>query len=79
MSMNEKDLLDLKGRIEDADRDAARLEGQMTSLMESLKKLGHASIKEAEKALKKLDELIEEKEGKLNTALHKVEEQYDAI
>ncbi len=79
MSMNEKGLLDLKGRIEDADRDAARLEGQMTSLMESLKKLGYSSIEEAEKALKKLDDLIEEKEGELNTAIHKVEEQYDAI
>ena len=77
--MNEKDLLDLKGRIEDADRDAARLEGQMTSLMESLKKLGHSSIKEAEKALKKLEDLIEEKEEALNTAIRKVEEQYDAI
>ena len=77
--MNEKDLLDLKERIEEADRDAARLEGQMTSLMESLKKLGHSSIKEAEKALKKLEDLIEEKEEALNTAIRKVEEQYDAI
>jgi len=79
MSMNEKDLLDLKERIEDADRDAARLEGQMTSLMESLKKLGHSSIKEAQAALKKLDDRIEKKEGQLNTAIRKVEEQYDAI
>ncbi len=79
MSMNEKGLLDLKERIEDADRDAARLEGQMTSLMESLKKLGYSSVKEAEKALKKLDNLIEEKEEELNTAILKVEEQYDAI
>ncbi len=77
--MNEKQLLDLKERIEDADRDAARLEGQMTSLMESLKKLGHSSIKEAQKALKKLDDLIEEKEEELNAAICKVEEQYDAI
>ena len=77
--MNEKQLLDLKERIEDADRDAARLEGQMTSLMESLKKLGHSSIKEAQKALKKLDDLIEEEEGELNAAIRKVEEQYDAI
>ncbi len=79
MSMNEKGLLDLKERIEDADRDAARLEGQMTSLIESLKKLGYSSVKEAEKALKKLDNLIEEKEEELNTAILKVEEQYDAI
>lgn len=79
MSMNERELLNLKERIEDADRDAARLEGQMTSLMESLKKLGHSSIKEAERALKKLDDLIEEKEGQFNTAIRKVEEQYDAI
>ncbi len=79
MSMNEKELFDLKERIEDADRDAARLEGQMSSLMESLKKLGHSSIKEAEKALGKLDDLIEKKEDELNTAIRKVEEQYDAI
>ncbi|KKK56817.1 hypothetical protein LCGC14_3050990, partial [marine sediment metagenome] len=72
MSMNEKGLLDLKERIEDADRDAARLEGQMTSLIESLKKLGYSSVKEAEKALKKLDNLIEEKEEELNTAILKV-------
>ncbi|KKK56756.1 hypothetical protein LCGC14_3061370, partial [marine sediment metagenome] len=32
-----------------------------------------------EKALKKLDNLIEEKEEELNTAILKVEEQYDAI
>jgi len=77
--MNEKELLNLKERIEDADRDAARLEGQMTSLMESLKKLGYSSIKEAKKALKKLDDLIEEKEEEFNTAIHKVEEQYNVI
>jgi len=77
--MNEKELLGLKERIEDADRDAARLEGQMTSLMENLKKLGYDSIKKAEDALKKLDDLIEEKEQELNTAIRKVEEQYDAI
>lgn len=77
--MNEKDLLDLKERIEGADRDATRLEGQMTSLMDSLKKLGYSSIKKAEEALKKLDDLIEEKEGALNAALRKIKEQYDAI
>ncbi|KKL94093.1 hypothetical protein LCGC14_1868120 [marine sediment metagenome] len=77
--MNEKELLNLKERIEDADRDAARLEGQMTSLMESLKKLGYSSIEAAKKALKKLDDSIEEEEGKLNTAIRKVEEQYEAI
>lgn len=77
--MNEKDLLDLKERIEDADRNAARLEGQMTSLMESLKKLGYSSLEEAKKALKKLDDSIEDEEEKLNGAIRKVEEQYETI
>ncbi len=77
--MNEKDLLDLKERIEDADRDGARLEGQMTSLMESLKKLGYSSIEKAKDALKELDDSIENEEEKLNEAIRKVEEQYEAI
>ncbi len=79
MSMNEKDLLDLKDRIEEADRNAVHLEGQMSSLMDNLEQMGHSSVKEAKKELEKLDDKIEKKEELLNKAIREVEERYAAI
>lgn len=77
--MNETKLLRLKDQIEEAQRDADRFDGQMSTLMDSLKSLGYSSIEKAKEALEKLEDKIEKQEGELQKAIEKVEEQYEGV
>jgi len=77
--MTEKELLDLKRRIEQAENEAAQLEGQRTVLLEQLKEHGVDSVKAGEKRIAEMEDELETLETDLRRATQAVEEKYNAL
>lgn len=75
--MTEKELLDLKERVDDAKTKVSELKGQQTALMNQLKTDWKCnSIEEAEKKLKTMEKEIATIEDKIKEGVEELEEKY---
>lgn len=75
--MTEKELLDLKERVDDAKTKISELKGQQTALMNQLKTDWKCnSIEEAEKKLKTMEKEIATIEDKIKEGVEELEEKY---
>lgn len=76
--MNEKKLLELKDKIEDAKTKLNKLEGMKSNYMDRLnEEFKCKTLKEAETKLIQLDKDIDELQEKINKGIKELEESYD--
>jgi hypothetical protein len=76
--MKEKDLLELKTKINKAKESSLKLEGEKDGLMKQLKNdFGCKSIEEAEKKLKDLEKTNEKSKKQINKGLEKLQKDLD--
>lgn len=76
--MNEKELLKIKERIDDAKSEINKLEGKQASLLDQLKEqFNCSSIKEAEKQLDKQSKQIEELEQQIEEGVAELKNKYN--
>lgn len=75
--MKEVDLLRLKEQIDEASKEAAELNGELTARMKQLKQDWKCNnLKEAKKHLISLDKQIESLDKQIEEGLNELEEQY---
>jgi predicted nucleic acid-binding Zn-ribbon protein len=75
--MDERQLLDLKKKIDSAKSESDKLKGRKEHLMGELdKKWGCTSVKEAEKKLSKIKQDIEALEHEIDRGVEEIEERY---
>jgi len=76
--MTDRELLELKGKIEKSKEDLAQLKGEKKALMKQLlQEFGCSSIPEAKKRIEENDEAIKKLEVKKEKAVQVLEEEYD--
>jgi flagellar biosynthesis chaperone FliJ len=76
--MDERQLLKLKGQIDEAEREASQLEGQRKLYMQQLKEQhGCATVEEAEEKMESLERDITKKDKELAALLTEIEERYN--
>jgi vacuolar-type H+-ATPase subunit D/Vma8 len=77
--MTEQDLLRLKQKIDDANRQRSELKGHQSALMKQLKDDWNcSSVEEAEKLMTKMDKEIAALNNSIETGLKELEEKYNA-
>ena len=75
--LDEKDLLDLKARIDEAKTNVATLNGQLDYVMQELKEKHHVgSLKEAEAKLKELEGWVDGIQVEIDTGIAQLEADY---
>ena len=78
MSLDERDLLDLKKKVDEAKSTVSELTGQKTALMKQLKDdWSCATIEQAEKKLKTMKKEIENLEQSIKEGVTELEEKYN--
>ena len=75
--MEVNDLLKIKEKMDNLEKDIAKDEGVLEQLMNDLNELGFSSVKKANKEIKRLTELIEEKEEQLTNDMKILEEKME--
>jgi len=76
--MTEKELLDLKERVDQAKISVAELTGQLNALMKQLKgDWACSTVEEAEKKLKKLEQTIADLDKKIKDNSEDLKEKYN--
>jgi len=76
--MDERQLLDLKKKVDDAKSAVSELKGQQTALMNQLKTDWKCnSVEEAEKKLKEMETNIASIERKIEKGVKELEEKYE--
>lgn len=75
--MTDKELLELKGKVETVKQTVSEYKGQQTGIIKQLKDdFGCKTIEEAEKKLKVLDKEIEELDQQIEDNISEIEEKY---
>lgn len=75
--MNEKELLKLKGEIDEAKEQVAELKGKRDHLMSELKEKWHCkSVEEAEGKLKEMEAEIKQLDKQIEEGVREIEEKY---
>ena len=78
--MNEKDLLQLKERIQESKQEKAKLEGKIAHLLEELKtNFNCTSISSAKTMLDEMETEIEELKKELKTISNEIHQKYDIV
>lgn len=73
-------LLQMKTKIEDAEKKQAQLQGRLDGVFERLKKdFGISSLEEADKALNKLDKELTKKEASLANAIEDLVQKFQEL
>ena len=75
--MNTEDLLKLKKDLEKIEKEIDQDQGAYNQMLKSLKELGFDNTKDATKEVKRLEELIEEKQHELESDLKIIEEEME--
>ena len=76
--MNEKQLLEIKGRIDQSKSKLLELKGRKEGLMDTLEKTwGCATVRQAEKKLDQLKKDLEELETQKQEGIEKLENKYE--
>lgn len=76
--MNKKQLLELKEKIEEAEREDSRLEGRLSELFVQMKeKFGCESLEELENFIKETKKKKEEQEEEFDQAVKLIEDNYE--
>lgn len=76
--MTEKQLIDLKKKVEEAKTKSTELTGQKNALMKQLKKdWGCDTIEQAETKLKKLEKQIESIDEQIESGIEEIENKYE--
>ena len=72
--MTKEELLELKERVEQAEKDLAEHKGVMKQLKKELEDLGYSSIEKAEKAVEDMKAKVDKIQQELDAQLGKIEE-----
>lgn len=75
--MNTEDLLKLKKDLEKIEKEIDQDQGAYNQMLKSLKELGFDNTKDATKEVKRLEELIEEKQHELESDLKIIEKEME--
>lgn len=76
--LTEKQLLELKKKVDEAKTKSTELTGQKNALIKQLKKdWGCDSIEEAEKKMKKFEKQIESIDEQIEKGIEEIEEKYE--